>query len=378
MHGIEPGEQQGWLRSVLELLPLPTQLIEPVTGHVLFANGAARLLPAPLATEGGDRDATEMTDEVGALIPPEHWPRPRAARGESLDGVRVTCLSQGRQASYVVSSGVVPGVAGDASQVLLTYLDVTRLVATEAKLREVIRVRDDFFSFATHELKDPLSSLLLSVEVLSRIAAKQGSVPADILRERLDVSKRQGKRLAQMIDNFLDVSRINNGRLQLQVEALDLRDLVLEVVGRFRELARELGVPLDVEPSGPIIGYFDRVQLEHVIGNLLSNALKYGGGRPVVARLRGDDATATLEVEDEGDGISEADRARIFERFERASDSNREKSLGLGLYIVRSIVEAHGGSIDLRSEPGRGTTFVVMLPRKRMPCGDATTPEDVS
>ncbi len=199
------------------------------------------------------------------------------------------------------------------------------------------------------------------------MALKQGAVPAEALIQRLDVSKRQGERLARMIENLLDVARINNDRIQPDLETLDLCELIHDVLARFQEPAHEAGVPLTVEPCPPMIGYFDRMLLEHVVGNLVSNALKYGAGRPVALRLGGDDETARLEVEDHGVGIADGDIGRIFGRFERASSGHRDKSLGLGLYIVRNLVEAHGGTIAVRSAPGRGSTFAVTLPRKRLP-----------
>jgi signal transduction histidine kinase len=384
MPGIEPeqrrvltlfppqSKERVWLHSVLDLLPFPVQLIEPGTARVVFANGAARALPSEPSDEREGTCATFATDAEGARIPPEHWPHRRAARGERLDRSEVTWHTPEGRSYYLVCSGVVPAWDGGPSLVLLAYLDFTRLRCTEQELREAVRVHDEFLSIATHELKDPLSSLLLSIGLLRRIATRQGTVPADLLLERLELCERQGQRLGRMIENLLDTSRIDHGRLRLQLESLDLRDLVRDVVGRYRDQAREAGVEIVVEPSGPVVGGFDRVQLEHAIGNLISNALKYGEGRPVIIRLGGDEATATLEVEDRGIGIAEADRGRIFERFERASDGHREKSLGLGLYIVRSIIEAHGGAIAVRSEPGRGTTFLVRLPRGRPP-GDAPT-----
>lgn len=369
----EREEQRAWLSSVLDLLPVPAQLVEFGTARVLFTNAAARRLPFAAPCDVEAPGAAFATDADGGRIPDDQWPDRRAARGEVLDGLQITWHEGDGQSSYAVSSRVVPSLRGQPALALLTYLDVTKLRAAEADLREAIRARDEFFSFATHELKDPLSALLLSVEVLVRVAERrQGAVPPEMLAERLAVCKRQGERLARLIGNLLDVSRIRHGRIHLQVEALDLRDLVLEVVGQFREQAREAGVPLVVEPSGPVVGYFDRIHLEHVVGNLLSNALKYGDGRPVTVRLGGDEATATVEVEDRGIGIGGDDLERIFQQFERATGNHRDKSLGLGLFIVRSIVEAHGGTIGVRSLPGRGTTFTVALPRKRMP-GDAPT-----
>lgn len=371
MPGIDPEPRLAWLHAVLDLLPSPAQLVEHGSGRVRFANGAAQILP-PLEPDLHRRHASaDATDAEGHRIPPEQWPHRRAARGEPLDGVEITWHWGGERASFLVSSGFVPARDGETPLVLLTYSDVSRLRRTEEELREAIRVRDEFVSVASHELKDPLAALLLCVGFLRRLLQKHGAIPVDVLRERLEFSERQGQRLGRMIDNLLDVSRIDHGRLQLQLESLDLREVVHDIAGRYQEQAREAGAPLVVEPSGPVVGDFDRVQLEHALGNLVSNALKYGAGRPVTIRTGGDEAIATLEVEDSGVGIAEADRSRIFERFQRAADDHREQSLGLGLYIVRSIVDAHGGSIGVRSEPGRGTTFVVELPRRRMPGADS-------
>ncbi|MHB1558441.1 MAG: sensor histidine kinase [Isosphaeraceae bacterium] len=369
MPGIDPEPRLVWLHAVLDLLPVPAQLVEHGSGRIRLANAAARGLP-PFEPDGRRGRATaDATDAEGRPILPEQWPQRRAARGEAIDGEEITWHWAGERASFLVSSGSVPARDGETPLVLLTYSDVSRLRRTEEELREAVRVRDEFVSVASHELKDPLAALLLCVGFLRRLVQKHGAVPADVLRERLEFGERQGQRLGRMIDNLLDVSRIDHGRLQLQVESLDLRDVVHDVVGRYQEQSREAGAPLVVEPSGPVVGDFDRLQLEHAVGNLVSNALKYGAGRPVTIRTGGDEAIARLEVEDRGVGIAEADRSRIFERFQRAAADHREQSLGLGLHIVRSVVEAHGGSIGVRSEPGQGTTFVVELPRRQTPAG---------
>ena len=179
-------------------------------------------------------------------------------------------------------------------------------------------------------------------------------------------------RLGHLIDNMLDFARIANGRFELDLETLDLCDLARQVVARFQGQASSSGTAVMMEPCPPVVGRFDRLKLEQVLGNLLSNAIKYGAGRPVVVRVRPEGEWAVLEVQDGGAGIAPEDQVRIFERFERASDGHKRASLGLGLYIVRSMVEAHGGSVQVRSQPGQGSTFTVMIPWEPPP-GEAAS-----
>ncbi len=134
------------------------------------------------------------------------------------------------------------------------------------------------------------------------------------------------------------------------------------MVTRFAGQAGSTGTPVTAESGRPLIGRFDRLKLEQVIGNLLSNAIKYGGGKPIRVRVYGETDDAVVEVEDHGAGIAPEDQERIFGRFERASNGHQQASLGLGLYIVRSLVAAHGGTIDLRSENELGSTFIVKIP----------------
>lgn len=329
---------------VLELLPVPAIVLDSGTGVALVSNR-----PAADANLGGS------ANEMRQLI----------ADAGSGGGVRVTGRGAGQELHFLAYSRKLPPADGEAPLVLLTFVPREPDASADERVREVIEMRDEFFSVATHELKDPLFSVHLSLQLLQHAAEKQGPLPPHV-SHHLDVAGRQTARLSRLIDNLLDVSRIRSGRLQLDPEAIDLAELVREAAARFEETARSANSDLRVEADGQVIGYFDRLKLDQVLSNLLTNALKYGAGRPVVVRVRESGDAATLEVQDRGPGVAPADRERIFARFERATGDHKRDSLGLGLYIVRSIAEAHGGTATVRGEPGEGATFVVTLPRNRV------------
>jgi NO-binding membrane sensor protein with MHYT domain/signal transduction histidine kinase len=232
--------------------------------------------------------------------------------------------------------------------------------------QEAIRVRDEFLSIASHELNTPLTPLQLHLQRLQRTVSGGALVEAQsneqVLR-MVEQAQRQTRRLARLVRELLDISRIRLGRLELHPEPLELGEVVRDVVERFAdEQAWPHGEPaLRVEGSAQ--GNWDRIRLEQVVANLLANALRYGQGKPVDLLVRMHDGEAFLQVKDRGMGIAPEARKRIFERFERASSRNFG-GLGLGLYIVRQIVEAHGGTIEVESELGVGSTFTVKLPRK--------------
>jgi signal transduction histidine kinase len=242
-------------------------------------------------------------------------------------------------------------------------LDNARLY--EAAQR-AIRLRDEFLGIASHELRTPLTALKLQTQILQRSLARHGlqSLPEDTLRKALDIFHRQLGSLAGLIEDLLDVSRIANGRLSIERAPTFVLELVQEVVERFREQFLDAGSTLtvDLQLAPDLVARWDRLRIEQVLINLLSNALKYGGGTPVevVARQAGE--RVELSVSDQGRGIPPEHHARIFQRFERAVEGSGISGLGLGLYIVREIVSAHGGDIHVRSAPGQGATFTVSLP----------------
>jgi PAS domain S-box-containing protein len=241
-------------------------------------------------------------------------------------------------------------------------LDITPLKETELALQEAVRVRDDFLSLASHELKTPLAGLLLQTQMLRRLEATT-PLSSPKVQARLEATERAHRRLRVLVDNLLDVSRIRYGKLDFDFATEDLAEVVSELVARTEEEARQAGVLLTARVEAPLVGSFDRLRLEQVLLNLLSNAMRYGEGSPVEVRLERTSTGARLVVSDQGPGIAEADRERIFARFEQVAGPARAGGLGLGLFIVRQIVEGHRGHVHVEPGPGgRGAAFVIELP----------------
>jgi signal transduction histidine kinase len=254
--------------------------------------------------------------------------------------------------------------------------DVTDQVLARHKVEEAVRVRDDFLSIASHELKTPLTPLELKVTSLLRQveADLESPLPAERVVRELQIAQRQIRKLTELINELLDDSRISAGRLQLSIKEVNLSDLVQEVVARFHQQAVQAGCSIDVGIVGePITGRWDPLRIEQVITNLLTNALKYGAGKPVHIRAEGGLSNAKLTVQDQGIGIPREYLSRIFDRFERAVTDQHFGGMGLGLYITRKLVAAHGGQIEVQSEPGKGSTFTVELPRPQ-PGAEVETP----
>lgn len=247
--------------------------------------------------------------------------------------------------------------------------EVLRLQARVAELEGAAQGNENTVStvFATlaHELRSPLQSLILNIGICSERVARAGEPAPVWLVEKLEKQGRIATRLKLLIDTFLNVGQIAAGHLQLEPEPVDLGELVTDVVRRVADDLAWARCPLTIDAPRGTTGVWDRLQIDLVVCNLLSNAMKYGSGRPIAVTVGGTAESAFLRVQDHGAGIARADHRRIFDKFTRLESSCRVSGFGLGLWIVRHIVEASGGRIDVDSEPGRGASFLVSLPRDR-------------
>jgi PAS domain S-box-containing protein len=230
--------------------------------------------------------------------------------------------------------------------------------------KKAIQLRDDFLSIASHELKTPLTPLSLQIQSLKRIAERHamGNYPAEKLVKLFESSASQVKSLTQLIEVLLDVSRITTGKLELNLEPLDLVKIVSEIIHQFSSQLKKVNCEITIDHTAEIHGLWDRMRVEQIISNLMTNAMKYGYGKPIQVKIWEFDQNAYISIQDAGIGIANEDQSRIFNRFERAVSVYQFGGMGLGLYVTREIIKAHGGSIEIQSQAGHGARFTVKLP----------------
>lgn len=233
-------------------------------------------------------------------------------------------------------------------------------------LKQAIRARDEFLSIASHELRTPLTALKLRLESLAHTASDDEKA-----KRKIHGAIRQTERLERLIEHLLDASRITTGHLVLERGDVDLGQVTREVLERVRDHPGASEQAFELSCDGDLRGIWDKLRLEQVVENLLSNAVKYGAGKAIRVALRGDENRIQLVVKDYGIGIDPADFSRIFDQFERGATSRGRSGIGMGLFITRQILLAHGGDVEVQSRPGEGSEFKVTLPRR----APVTTPE---
>lgn len=240
------------------------------------------------------------------------------------------------------------------------------LHSTTIQLQKAVSARDEFLSIASHELKTPLTSLRLNSQVLEKkiLSLEAPALEGLKLPQFIDQTLRQIDRLNRLVDDMLDISRIQSGKLAIEKTSIQFKEFIYDIASRFNaQFINETGSPLKIEGSSEIIGHWDRLRIEQVLANILTNALKYGNKKTVSMTYERQGENILIAVKDQGPGISLDKQEAIFERFERAGVSANDVSgLGLGLFISRQIVLSHNGRIWVESAPGMGATFYIELP----------------
>jgi len=356
--------------SLLEFVPDAMVIVDQADGRIVHVNRVAEEL-------FGYRREELVGEPVEVLLPTrfrEAHGGHRAAYAAAPRtrpmgfGLDLFGLRKGGQ-EFPAEVSLSPLAAAGGSYAITAIRDVGERKKMEERARlyrqaqeEVLR-RDEFLSIASHELRTPVAALQLQLQMLHRVAAREAVPLAPAMVDKVEALERQTRRLTVLVNELLDVSRMRLGRLELRLEEMDLAELAREAVRLLEgELARS-GSRIALRAEAPAPGRWDRLRLEQVVTNLLVNAAKFGEGRPIAVTVQAEDGLARLVVADEGIGIPPEHQERIFGRFERAASAEHYGGLGLGLYIAREIVEAHGGRIRLDSAPGLGSTFTVELPQ---------------
>jgi signal transduction histidine kinase len=239
-----------------------------------------------------------------------------------------------------------------------------QLQATQNELERAVRMRDDFMSIVSHEVRTPLNGLILETQLRKLHLAKDNAdaFTMDKLRGMVDRDERQIQSLIRLIEDMLDVSRIRTGKLSIRPGPFDLSELVSNLIEGFAAQITAAQSTISLHADEPVIGVWDEFRIEQVVANLLTNALRYGARKPIEVKVYCQDGEARVEVRDQGIGISAQNQKRIFQQFERVTSNHAIAGLGLGLFISEQIVAAHGGQISVQSEEGEGSMFRVSLP----------------
>jgi PAS domain S-box-containing protein len=331
LYGLKPGEFKGTFEHYQELLyPEDRAFVRATVDHAIREKKPFEMVHRVLWPDGST-----------------HW-------------------VQGRGKPHFDESGTLVRITGTSVNIDAKVRSEEAIRTANEQLEQAVKARQELMNVCGHELKTPLSSLKLQTQAAQRRIAKgDDSVFAPTRVQKLiDGYAKQIDRLVHLVDDMLDVTRISAGRLSLNLENVSLSRLVLEVLDLHGDQIHRAGCQIHTQLASFVKGSWDRFRIEQVFANLLTNALKYGKGKPITVTVEHseDGRWAILSVRDEGMGIAPEHQARIFDRFERAVSSDEVSGLGLGLYITREIVGLHKGTISVESDLQRGARFVVRLP----------------
>jgi len=375
-------ERQRWLHqlaTVIDQLPAGV-IVADLGGRVVLGNRQLETLfgrSFPGSANLADYHDWELRHPDGKPYAPRELPLTRSLEhGEVCLGEEILIRrSDGTQVFINAASAPIREPEGRITGAVAAFSDISERKAAEeererlvSELEVAIGARDDFLSTASHELRTPLTTLLLQSSLLLNLVRDPGA-PRAQMEQKVLSNHRQLKRLDRLVTALLEVGRINVGKLPLFIEDVDLSEVTRDVIERFCDEIAQSNGSISIDTRGPTWGRWDRMRVEQVVTNLISNAIKYGMGRPVSVLVEGDGTCARLQVTDRGIGVAPEQQERIFHRFERAVSVRNFGGLGLGLWISRRLVEELGGTIAVESRAGEGATFTVILPVAGSPVG---------
>jgi PAS domain S-box-containing protein len=299
---------------------------------------------------------TQVETPEGRPFPIEKMPVRRALRGETTTGTVMVHHVLGQEVWVSASSAPIRTPDGTLLGAVVTLTDITALHDLQEEREMIVRS-------VSHDLRSPLTSVLGYAGMASRALERESVDPR--VRKWLRTVTTAANRMNAMIQNLVDATRWETGQLPVNADLVDLRSLVTDLLDRAVGVLDADRIDLEIPEELPRV-FADQTHLERILTNLLSNAQKYSAPETrVKVSAEGSDEGLTVSVRDEGVGIASEDARRLFERYFRAKSTRKTEGLGLGLYITRMLVEAHGGKIWVRSELGKGSTFSFTLPPMR-------------
>jgi signal transduction histidine kinase len=363
---------RAWMERALDAIGTPVLVAAPETRRIQYANAAARELSHGDLSSGGTfggviglDNGFFCTDAAGARIPDDQLPVSRAARGEVVSAEDLLWHTPSGVIPLVCFAERVPASETLPAAIVLSFFDVSHVRRVERELADVTRTRDEFLDLVAHELRTPLTVIKLQVQSVLRQDPSAGGVAA---------IERATTRMEALVEQMLDAGRVRMGAVRLELAPVDLCEVVERVISHFRSEARRVSCSVTRVGDTNVRGIWDRARLEHVLGTLLSNALRFGPGAPVTIDCRDLGDRVSVTVSDRGVGIDRADHDRIFARYARAAPPRNFAGLGLGLWISQELVKQMGGSIAVASALGKGATFSVELPKSRELCTEPGCP----
>jgi signal transduction histidine kinase len=358
---MKPSRAHRWTQATLNAVATPVLIVAVADRIVRFVNRAATELVGSRAVGrtviqafGLDAGRKRVTDGDGHTLADDEGPVARASRGEDVGPLELFCHDGDSTTALVCYAEKVPGDGQEPEVVVLSIFDVTELKKVQSELARVESRRDEFVALAAHELRTPLTCLRLQIDAAGRKHPELAFVVA--LRRAVD-------RMSKRVEQLVDVVEMREHLVVLHPEPADLREIAEDGFRLLEAQAMWARCPVTLPSGPPVLGRWDKRRLTQVVASLLSNAVKFGAGKPIEVVTCDEDVAASISVVDHGIGIGPEDRAAIFERYQRRASAAHFAGLGLDLWITLELLRQMGGTIDVGNTAGGGATFTFRVPK---------------